>query len=79
MNCEYLLRRRARAPLLSYARTPDLPQPVRAAAPPRRESAQRGLGPVPPPNRKDGTIQDTVDQAPWTRDVQIFGTFLVRS
>ena len=33
------------------------------AAPPRRECARRGPDPVLPPNRKDETMQDTVDQA----------------
>jgi len=39
------------------------PEPVTTAAPPRRECARRGLDPIPPPNRKDETMQDTVDQA----------------
>ena len=32
------------------------------AAPPRRECARRGLDPIPPPNREDEAMQDTVDQ-----------------
>ena len=39
------------------------PEPVTTAAPPRRECARRGLDPIPPPNRKDETMQDTVDEA----------------
>ena len=39
------------------------PEPVTTAAPPRRECARQGLDPIPPPNRKDETMQDTVDQA----------------
>ena len=39
------------------------PEPVTTAAPPRRECARRSLDPIPPPNRKDETMQDTVDQA----------------
>ena len=39
------------------------PEPVTTAAPPRRECARRGLDPIPPPNRKDETMQDTVDHA----------------
>jgi hypothetical protein len=40
-----------------------LPEPVTTAAPPRRECVRRGLDLIPPPNRKDETMQDTVDQA----------------
>jgi hypothetical protein len=32
------------------------------AAPPRRECARRGLDPIPPPNREDEAMQDTVNQ-----------------
>ena len=39
------------------------PMPLNAAAPPRRECARRGLDPVPPPNREDRTMIETVDQA----------------
>ena len=45
-NLPVLLRRHAPARLLSHA-TPDLPKPITAAAPPRRESARRGLDPIP--------------------------------
>ena len=39
------------------------PEPVTTAAPPWPECARRGLDLIPPPNRKDETMQDTVDQA----------------
>jgi hypothetical protein len=32
------------------------------AAPSRRECARRGLDPIPPPNREDEAMQDTVNQ-----------------
>lgn len=34
-----------------------VPEPVATAAPPGRECARRGLGPIPPPNRKDQTMK----------------------
>jgi hypothetical protein len=39
------------------------PCPLNTAAPPRRECARRGLDPIPPPNREDRTMTETVDQA----------------
>lgn len=36
---------------------------LNTAAPPRRECARRGLDPIPPPNREDRTMTETVDQA----------------
>jgi hypothetical protein len=39
------------------------PSLLRVAAPPRRECVRRGLDPIPPPNRKDEIMYDTVDQA----------------
>ena len=42
---------------------PVHPCPLTAAAPPRRECARRGLDPIPPPNREDRTMTETVDQA----------------
>jgi hypothetical protein len=42
---------------------PVHPCPLNTAAPPRRECARRGLDPIPPPNREDRTMTETVDQA----------------
>ena len=42
---------------------PVHPCPLNIAAPPRRECARRGLDPIPPPNREDRTMTETVDQA----------------
>jgi hypothetical protein len=42
---------------------PGHPCPLNTAAPPRRECARRGLDPIPPPNREDRTMTETVDQA----------------
>jgi len=45
--CRYCYDGTHPARLLSHARTPDLPKPITTAAPPRRESARRGLDPIP--------------------------------
>ena len=45
------------------AQPPVHPCPLNTAAPPRRECARRGLDPIPPPNREDRTMTETVDRA----------------
>ncbi len=42
---------------------PVHPCPLNIAAPPRRECARRGLDPIPPPNREDRTMTETVGRA----------------
>ena len=55
-----VVRRRPDSPCNFRATSPE---PVTTAAPPRRECTRRGLDLIPPPNRKDETMQDTVAQA----------------
>jgi hypothetical protein len=53
------------AAMTSLARLPVLLQTATTArAPLRCETARRALDPIPAPNRKDETMQDTVDRTP---------------
>jgi hypothetical protein len=76
-NCRAAHHRRANLMikyLRSLSRTQGASVPAPPSGPRRGVSASgRGLAPIPPPNREDETIQDTVDQAygavPRTPDV----------
>ena len=58
----------AASPITSRAALPPVHLwPLNSAAPPRRECARRGLDPIPPPNREDRTMTETVDRAPAPR------------